>query len=96
VAKVNDLKKGLGSLKKKPIITEEKSENIVSKVHSELVEKEAPKKRGRKKVNIEKTTRYTIDIPETVYKALKHKLADDGGTMKSIIIRLLKNELNLK
>lgn len=95
MAKVNDLKKGLGSLKKKPVITEDKSETIVSKVHKKE-DAPAPKKRGRKKMNTEKTTRYTIDIPESVYKALKHKLADEGGTMKSIIIRLLKNELNLK
>jgi hypothetical protein len=96
MAKVNDLKKGLGSLKKKPIITEEKSENIVSKVHSKSTTKEAPKKRGRKKVNIEKTTRYTIDIPDSVYKAIKHKVVDDGGTMKSFIMRTLKKELNIK
>lgn len=95
MAKVNDLKKGLGSLKKKPVITEDKSETIVSKVHKKE-DAPTPKKRGRKKMNTEKTTRYTIDIPESVYKALKHKLADEGGTMKSIIIRLLKNELNLK
>lgn len=96
MAKVNDLKKGLGALKKKPIITEEKSKRIVSKVHSESVKKEAPKKRGRKKVNIEKTTRYTIDIPNSVYKAIKHKVVDDGGTMKSFIMRTLKKELNIK
>lgn len=95
MAKVNDLKKGLGSLKKKAVITEDKSETIINKVHKKE-ETPAPKKRGRKKLNTEKTTRYTIDIPESVYKALKHKLVDEGGTMKSVIIRLLKNELNIK
>lgn len=97
MAKVNDLKKGLSTLKKKPIITQEKSETIVSKVHSSPAPiEEAPKKRGRKKVNIEKTTRYTIDIPDSVYKAIKHKVVDEGGTMKSFIMRMLKKQLNIK
>ena len=79
------------------VIGEDKASSITEEIHKSNTDiKPEPKKRGRKKMNIEKTTRYTIDIPETVYKALKHKLADEGGTMKSIIIRLLKNELNLK
>lgn len=93
MAKVNDLKKGLGSLKKKPIIAEEKSETIVSKVHKK--ETATPKKRGRKKVNIEETTRYTIDIPDSVYKAIKHRVVDEGGTMKSFIMKTLKRELGI-
>ena len=95
MAKVNDLKKGLGNIKKKPILTEKETEPIVKKVHGQTVA--APKKRrGAKKKNIEETTRYTVDIPNTVYKALKHRLADEGGTMKSVIIRLLKKELGIK
>ena len=92
MAKVDKLKKGLGTLKKKPVITEETGEKIIKEVHTKP---EPTKKRGRRKINTEKTIRYTIDIPETVYKALKHKLVDEGGTMKSIIIRLLKKELDL-
>jgi len=95
MAKVNKLKQGLGSLKKKPIITETKGEEIISKVHA-TPKTEAPKKRGRKKINIEKTVRYTIDIPETVYKEIKHRVVDDGGTMKSFIMRTIKKELNIK
>lgn len=95
MAKVNKLKQGLGSLKKKPIIAEEKSETIINKVHKKEVKTEVPKKRGRKKVNIEETTRYTIDIPESVYKAIKHRVADEGGTMKSFIMRTLKKELGI-
>ena len=94
MAKVNKLKKGLGSLKKKPIIAEEKSETIISKVHNKS-ESATPKKRGRKKVNIEETTRYTIDIPESVYKAIKHRVVDEGGTMKSFIMRTIKKELGI-
>lgn len=95
MAKVNDLKKGLGSLKKKPIITQDKSEKIIDKVYSRE-EVTPPKKRGRKKINIEATTRYTIDIPDSVYKAIKHRVVDEGGTMKSFIMRTLKKELNIK
>ena len=95
MAKVNDLKKGLGSLKKKPLITEEKSEAIVSKVHSSH-ELKGAKKRGRRKVNIEKTVRYTIDIPESVYKEIRHRIVDEGGTMKAFIMKVLKKELKIK
>lgn len=102
MAKVKDLKKGIGLLKKKPIMTEDKSEKIVKTIHKEEAKKieskpePAPKKRGRKKVNIEKTTRYTIDLPDSIYKAIRHKVVDDGGTMKAFIMKAIKKELNIK
>lgn len=101
MAKVNDIKKDLGGLKKKPIITEEQTKPIVETIHAKPEDQKSPpvknaKKRGRRKTLEEETTRYTIDIPNSVYKALKHRLADEGGTMKSVVIRLLKKELGLK
>ncbi len=102
MAKVKDLKKGIGLLKKKPIIAEDKGEKIVKKIHTEeLVKKEtAPelvkKKRGRRKVNLEETTRYTIDLPDSIYKAIRHKVVDEGGTMKAFIMKAIKKELNIK
>ena len=102
MAKVNDLKKGLGNLKKKPVVDEKTSERVERVIHPETAEVKqppavpTPRKRGRKKVNVEETTRYTIDLPNSVHRALKHKLADEGGTMRSVIIRLLKKELNIK
>jgi len=95
MAKVKDIKKGLG-LKKKPIITTEKGEEIVDKVHSSKTPERKAKKRGRKKVNVEETVRYTIDIPESIYKAIRHKVVDEGGTMKAFIMKMLKKELNIK
>lgn len=95
MAKVNDLKKGLGSLKKKPIIAEERSEEIVGKIHKQNELEKKPKKRGRRKVNEENTIRYTIDIPESIYKTIKHKVVDEGVSMKSIVMRALKKELDL-
>ena len=102
MAKVNDLKKGLGNLKKKPVVDEKTSERVERVVHPEVAEVKqtsamtTPKKRGRKKVNVEETIRYTIDLPKSVHKALKHKLADEGGTMRSVVIRLLRKELDIK
>jgi len=89
-------------LKKKPIITEDKSEKIVNKIHTEepqkieAVPEPVKKKRGRRKVNLEKTTRYTIDLPDSIYKAIRHKVVDDGGTMKAFIMKAIKKELNIK
>ena len=60
------------------------------------MEEQTSKKRGRKKVNIEETTRYTIDIPNSVYKAIRHQVVDEGGTMKSFIMKVIKKELGLK
>jgi len=102
MAKVKDLKKGIGMLKKKPIITEDKSEKIVKTIHKEepkkveTVPEPVKKKRGRRKVNLEKTTRYTIDLPDSIYKAIRHKVVDEGGTMKALIMKAIKKELNIK
>jgi len=54
------------------------------------------KKRGRRKINTEKTIRYTIDIPESLYKQIRHKVVDEGGTMKALIMKAIKKELNIK
>lgn len=96
MAKINDLKKGLGSLKKRPVIAEEDSEKIVQAIHQDEKQLETPKKRGRQKTNIEPTIRYTIDIPKSTYKAIRHKVAEDGGTMKSFIMKTLSKELEIK
>ena len=99
MAKKDFLKEGLGTtkrrVKKMDIIGEEKATSITEDIHKTTPTKEV-KKRGRKKLNTEKTTRYTIDIPDSVYKAIKHKVVDEGGTMKSFIMRTLKKELNIK
>lgn len=95
MAKVKDLKKGLGGLKKMPVIEDTASEEIVKAVHPETQIEESPK-RGRRKTNVEPTVRYTIDIPESTYKAIRHKVAEEGGTMKSFIMKTLAGELNVK
>lgn len=93
MAKVNKLKQGLGTLRKKPIIAEQKSEEIISVVHSKEPEEVKTKKRGRKKVNHEETIRYTIDIPKSTYKRIRHRVVDEGSSMKAFILKIIEKEL---
>lgn len=74
-------------IQKKQLPDETEAEKVVKQVHT--------KKRGRTKTNTEKTVRYTIDIPETVYKALRHKVVDEGGTMKDYMMKVLKKDLKI-
>ena len=91
MAKVQDLKKGLGTLKKKPILGSKKTEKIINTVHQG--DPAVEQGRGRPKTNFEKTIRYTIDIPESLYKRIKHKTIDEGTTMKSFLVDLIEENL---
>jgi predicted DNA binding CopG/RHH family protein len=92
MAKVQDLKKGLGTLMKKPILGKKKTDNIIKSVHKG--ESDIEQGRGRPKTNFEKTIRYTIDIPEPLYKRIKHRVVDEGTTMKAFLVDIIENNLN--
>jgi hypothetical protein len=91
MAKVQDLKKGLGTLQKKPLLGKKKTDNIIKTVHQG--DPEVEQGRGRPKTNFEKTIRYTIDIPESLYKRIKHKTIDEGTTMKAFLVDLIEENL---
>ncbi len=40
--------------------------------------------------------RTTIDIPDSLYRDLKSKAADEGRTVKELILRGVENELQLR
>ena len=92
MAKVQDLKKGLGTLKKKPILGEKKTDKIIKSVHKD--DPEIEQGRGRPKTNFDKTIRYTIDIPEPLYKRIKHRVVDEGTTMKAFLVNIIEDNLN--
>lgn len=40
--------------------------------------------------------RTTLDIPDPIYRALKGKAAQEGKSVKAIVLRSVENELGLK
>lgn len=91
MAKVNKLKAGLGSLKKKPIITEKTAEKITEKVHG--VEKMETSKTEKPKQTREVFIKTTIDFPKSFHKQMRKRLIDVDLSMKDYILKLIEMDI---
>lgn len=91
MSKKDDLAKDLSlgrnrrNLKKSIDTTEEGAKEVVKKV----VKSVAPK------VETERMIRTTMDLPQSVHRAIKMKSAADGISLKDYIVGLVKIDLNL-
>ncbi len=100
MAKVNQLKAGLGTLKKKPIITEKTAEKITEKVHgvektkARTVSKKEPKREPKKKPKPREVyIKTTIDFPKSFHKEMRKRLIDVDLSMKDYVLRLIEIDI---
>lgn len=82
MAKKDTLKSNL--IRKKPVITENKAQEIVEKVHTPS---------GDSKV-LEPTVKTSIEFRKTLFKAMKIKLIDEEKTMREYLEGLIEADIN--
>lgn len=82
MSKKDTLKANL--IRKKPIIQEEEAAKVVKQVHKPKPEE----------TEEEPTTKTSVDIRKSLYKAMKIKLLDEEITMRQYLERLIEADLN--
>lgn len=87
MAKSTGLKRNvsLGGKKKLPVSKSIATEKIDKIARSITTEKTSPIK--------EKTTRITLDVPQSLYKKMKLKTFDEELTLKSYVLSLVRKDL---
>lgn len=86
MSKKDDLKAGLitkKAIKKKPVIGEDKAEEATRKIHKDA---EDPKN--------EPTTKTSVDIRKSLYKAMKLRLIEKEMSMRDYLESLIEADLN--
>lgn len=82
MAKKDTLKSNL--IRKKPVITEETAQEIITKVHTPSNDVEVQ----------EPTVKTSIDFRKTLYKAMKMKLLEEEKTMRDYLEGLVEADIN--
>lgn len=72
-------------VKKKPVIEEQAAQEVVARIHEPQPQK----------VVEETTVKTSLDLPTSLYKAMKIKLIHEETLMKDYIIGLIRADLKL-
>lgn len=72
-----------------------KSEEVTAKIHAQPVEKILPAPPESQKDEKEAVQRITLDVPISVYTAMKHRVFNRRITLKKYMVELAKKDLNL-
>lgn len=71
------------------------AEEVTAKIHDKPVENIAPKNLEISKEEKESVQRITLDVPISVYTAMKHRVFNRRITLKKYMVELAKKDLNL-
>ena len=75
---------GKKSIQKKPVIEEDKAEQVTQEIHASHSRKEKP----------EATIKTSVDFRKSLYKAMKVKLIEHEMTMREYLESLIETDIN--
>lgn len=75
---------GKKTIKKKPVIEEEKADQVTQEIHSSQGQTEKP----------EETVKTSVDFRKSLYKAMKVRLIENEMTMREYLESLIESDIN--